>query len=370
MQHRKLAGLAVALLLYLVAYPLVFASSPYYLGILTTASTLALISAGVWLTFYIGRINIGQGAFALVGGYAAAILITGPLELSFELAIPFWLAIPFGLDDIRFAIVIPKLSFWLALPLAGLVSALIGVLIGLPILRLRGVYFAMISLSLTETARLSAQSFTSLTGGAKGITNIPLPGALEIFGIVLIPDFRDIDTHLALYYLAAGLLIFGFAVLYRLVNSRIGWIFRSLQQNEELASSIGVNISALRVLAFSISCFLAGIGGAFFIASQQSIYPSTFQIPDSVYFMLYCFLGGLGYVFGPIAGTLVLFISFELLQGLNEYQPLIYALIMIVLMLWLPNGLLSLNVSQLLSRSKYLSRKTHLVKGIYQRWRS
>ena len=341
MQHRKLAGLAAALLLYLVAYPLVFANNPYYLGILTTASTLALISAGVWLTFYIGRINIGQGAFALVGGYGAAILITGPLQL----------------------------SFWLALPLAGLISALVGVLIGLPILRLRGVYFAMISLSLTETARLSAQSFTSLTGGAKGITDIPLPGALEIFGIVLIPDFRDIDTHLALYYLAAFLLIFSFAALYRLVNSRIGWIFRSLQQNEELASSIGVNITALRLLAFSISCFLAGIGGAFFIASQQSIYPSTFQIPDSVYFMLYCFLGGLGYVFGPIAGTLVLFISFELLQGLNEYQPLIYALIMIVLMLWLPNGLLSLKIGRL-SPFRYLSQKIHLVKGIYRRWRS
>ncbi|MDH3770800.1 MAG: branched-chain amino acid ABC transporter permease, partial [Nitrospirota bacterium] len=117
---------------------------------------------------------------------------------------------------------------------------------------------------------------------------------------------------------------------------------RSLQQNEELASSIGVDIARLRVIAFAISSFLAGIGGAFFVAMQQSVYPNTFQVQDSVYFMLYCFLGGLGYVFGPIVGTFVLFLSFEMLQRLNEYQPLVYSILMIGLMLWLPNGILSL----------------------------
>ena len=124
----------------------------------------------------------------------------------------------------------------------------------------------------------------------------------------------------------------------------MGWLFRSLQQNEELASSLGVNIAKLRVVAFAISCFLGGIGGAFFVASQQSVYPASFQVQDSVYFMLYCFLGGLGYVFGPIVGTFVLFIGFEFLHGFNEYQPLIYSLLMISLMLWLPNGLLSLRL--------------------------
>ena len=316
----KLGLTAAALVVYLVVLPVAFADKPYFLGVLTTASALSFISAGVWLTFYIGRINIGQGAFALVGGYAAAILMT---EMG--------------------------LSFWLALPLGGIVSAAVGVLIGLPILRLRGVYFAMITLSLSETARLTAQSFTSVTGGAKGILNIPLPGAIELFGITLLPAFATMNTHLALYYLAAVLLIACFAAMYRLVNSRIGWLFRSLQQNEELASSIGVNIAMLRVLAFAISSFVAGVGGAFFVASQQSIYPNTFQVQDSVYFMLYCFLGGLGYVFGPIVGTMVLFISFEMLQGLNQFQPLIYSIIMIALMLWLPNGLLSVRLPALAS---------------------
>lgn len=315
---RKLGLTAAALVVYLVVLPMAFADKPYFLGVLTTASALSFISAGVWLTFYIGRINIGQGAFALVGGYTAAILIT---QLG--------------------------LSFWLALPLGGVASAVVAILIGLPILRLRGVYFAMITLSLTETARLTAQAFTSVTGGAKGILNIPLPGAIEVFGITLVPAFGATNTYLALYYLAAILLIGCFAAMYRLVNSRIGWLFRSLQQNEELASSIGVNIAMLRVLAFAISSFVAGVGGAFFVASQQSIYPNTFQVQDSVYFMLYCFLGGLGFVFGPIVGTMVLFISFEMLRDLNQFQPLIYSIIMIALMLWLPNGLLSLRVPAL-----------------------
>ncbi len=309
----KLALLLVVLGVYLILLPALLADKFYYLGILTTASVLSVIAAGVWLTFYIGRINIGQGAFALVGGYAGALLMT----------------------DLG-------LSFWLALPLAGIITALIAIVIGFPILRLRGVYFAMITLSLTETARLATQSLASITGGAKGIVNIPLPGAVTIFGITLIPDFSTVSSHVAFYYLAAVLTILTFAGMYRLVNSRIGWLFRSLQQNEELASSIGVNIARLRVIAFAISSFLAGIGGAFFVAMQQSVYPNTFQVQDSVYFMLYCFLGGLGYVFGPIVGTFVLFLSFEMLQGLNEYQPLVYSILMIGLMLWLPNGLLSL----------------------------
>lgn len=308
-----LAALAVAV--YVGVVPALFAGQPYILGILTTASVLSMISAGVWLTFYIGRINIGQGAFALVGGYASAILMTQV-----------------------------GLSFWLALPLAGLAAAAISIVIGAAVLRLKGVYFAMLSLSLTETARLSAQSFSGLTGGARGITSLPLPSSVEILGLTLIPDFGTVNKHLAFYLLGAALTVAVFTAMHRLVHSRIGHLFRALQQNEELASSIGIDIARLRVIAFAIASFLGGIGGAFFVSVQQSVYPGSFTIQDSIYFMLYCFLGGLGYVFGPIAGTFVLFLAFELLHGLNEYQPLIYGLLIIGLILWLPNGLMSLRL--------------------------
>lgn len=280
---------------------------------LTSVALLSIASAGVWLTFYIGRINIGQGAYALAGGYVSAILIT------------------------KFDI-----SFWLTIPLAGIFCALLSVFIGLPILRLKGVYFAMVTLVLTEVARLSALALP-ITNGAKGIVSIPLPGELALFGVTLIPDFANIENvKLAFYYLAVILMIICFAGMYRLVNSRIGHLCRSLQQNEELASSIGVNISYLRIIAYAISSFLGGIAGSVFIAISQSIYPSSFQVTDSINFMLNCFLGGLGYVFGPMLGTLVLYFGWDLLFETGRFQLLIYSSCLIALMILLPNGLLSI----------------------------
>ena len=250
---------------------------------LTSVALLAIASAGVWLTFYIGRINIGQGAFALIGAYVSAILV-----------------------------VKAGWSFWMSLPAAGLFAGLVAVLIGLPILRLRGVYFAMITLVLTQVVTLTALALP-ITNGAKGISNIPLPSGLSILGIALIPDFGTMEnTKLAFYLTACLLMVVTYAALYRLVNSRLGHLCRSMQQNEELASSIGVNIAYIRIVIFAISSFFGGIGGAMFGSIAQSVYPSTFVVADSVNFMLNCFLGGLGYVFGPMLGTLVLYFCWDL----------------------------------------------------------
>ena len=280
---------------------------------LTSVALLSVAAAGVWLTFYIGRINIGQGAYALMGGYVSAVLMT-----------------QYGV------------SFWLTLPLAGIFCALVSVLIGLPILRLRGVYFAMVTLVLTEVARLTALALP-ITNGAKGITSIPLPGELSIFGLTIIPDFATLENpKLAFYLMAALLMTLTYLVLWRIVNSRLGHLCRSLQQNEELSASIGVNTAMLRVLSYAISSFFGGLAGAIFVAISQSIYPSSFVVQDSVNFMLYCFLGGLGYVFGPMLGTLLLYFGWDLLSIAREYQLLIYSGALIALMLVLPNGVLSL----------------------------
>jgi len=215
-------------------------------------------------------------------------------------------------------------------------------LIGLPILRLRGVYFAMVTLVLTEVMRLTALAL-SITQGAKGITSIPLPGELSVFGVTLVPDFSTMENpKVGFYWMAVTLMIIAFAVLWRIVNSRLGHLCRSLQQNEELASSIGVNTAYLRVIAYAISSFFGGIAGASFIAISQSIYPSSFQVVDSVNFMLNCFLGGLGYVLGPMLGTLMLYFGWDLLFTTGKYQLLIYSSLLIALMLALPNGVLSL----------------------------
>ncbi|MCJ8150356.1 branched-chain amino acid ABC transporter permease [Shinella sedimenti] len=315
MNAKKLLGFAAFLLAVFVLVPLIIKAtgrSDFYYT-LTSVALLSVGAAGVWLTFYIGRINIGQGAYALVGGYVSTILVT-------QAGVP----------------------FWLTLPLAGLFCAVISVLIGLPILRLRGVYFAMVTLVLTEVARLTALALP-ITNGAKGITSIPLPGELSLFGITLIPAFGSLaNPRFGFYVMAVVLMAITYLVLWRIVNSRLGHLCRSLQQNEELSASIGVNTPYLRVLAYAISSFFGGIAGAMFASIAQSIYPSSFVVADSVNFMLYCFLGGLGYVFGPMLGTLLLYFGWDLLSIAREYQLLIYSGIMILLMLVLPNGVLSL----------------------------
>ncbi|WP_123147305.1 branched-chain amino acid ABC transporter permease [Mesorhizobium delmotii] len=314
---RNILAVAVFLLVVLIGVPWLIEATGrldlYYT--LTSVALLSIASAGVWVTFYIGRINIGQGAFALMGGYVSAILV-----------------VQYGV------------SFWLTLPLAGLFCAAASVLIGLPILRLRGVYFAMVTLVLTEVARLLALALP-ITNGAKGMVSIPLPGGISIFGLTILPDFATLaNPRPAFYLVSVVMMVLCFAALYRLVHSRIGKLCQSLQQNEELASSIGVNIAYLRVIAYAISSFLGGIGGAMFVAISQSIYPSSFTVTDSVNFMLNCFLGGLGHVFGPMIGTFVLYFGWDFLFETGEFQLLIFSSVLIALMLFLPNGLLSLRL--------------------------
>ena len=312
---KQLIGVGIFLFMIFIGVPLIIGATgrwDFYFT-LTSVALLAIASAGVWLTFYIGRINIGQGAFALIGAYVSAILV-----------------------------VKAGWSFWISLPAAGLFAAVVAILIGLPILRLRGVYFAMITLVLTQVVTLTALALP-ITNGARGISNIPLPSGISVFGIPILPDFAAMEnTKLAFYYTACIIMILTYAALYRLVNSRLGHLCRSMQQNEELASSIGVNISYIRIVIFAISSFFGGLGGAMFGSIAQSVYPSSFQVADSVNFMLNCFLGGLGYVFGPMLGTLVLYFGWDLLFEFGKYQMLIYSTILIIIIRFLPNGLLSI----------------------------
>ncbi|WP_205648791.1 branched-chain amino acid ABC transporter permease [Acuticoccus kandeliae] len=294
MRRFLLTFVPLAVVLYGVL-PFVFGGQAYWLNVLTNSSLLAFASLGVWLTFSIGRVNIAQGAFAMIGGYTTGLLSTNL-----------------------------GVSFWICLPLSGLIAAAVGVVIGWPLLRLRGIYFAMVTLSLTEAVRLA---FLNVAGSG-GVTNIPNP--------------PGIDTPLAFYFFGATMLIVGYAVVWRLGNSRLGWVFRSMRQNEELASSIGINIARYRVLAFAVCCGMGGMAGSAFASLQQNIYPQSYTVSDSINFMLYCFLGGLEFVLGPIVGTFGLVLAFELLREIQEYQALLYGVLMIIVMLFLPNGILSL----------------------------
>lgn len=285
--------LVLIALLYVVV-PLFLGRQSYWLNVLTNASFLAFASLGVWVTFAIGRVNIAQGAFAMIGGYVTAILS-----------------------------VFYELPFWICLPLSAAAAALVGIIVGWPLLRLKGVYFAMVTLSLTEVTRLF---FLNTKIG--GITGVPVPtgiGSIQVF-----------------YLFGATLLTLGALAIWRLDASRVGQIFRAIRGNEELAASVGINVPAYRVLAFGVCSAMGGIAGACFASLQQNIFPGSYTVADSINFMLYCFLGGLAFIPGPIVGAFSLVVAFELLGAIQQYQALLYGVLMIGVMIFLPNGLLSL----------------------------
>ncbi|MDI9409211.1 MAG: branched-chain amino acid ABC transporter permease [Candidatus Pacebacteria bacterium] len=311
-----LAGLVLAIAIFYFGVPALIEQDPMvYSRYYTTLSGIALLSmasAGVWLTFYIGRINIGQGVFCLFGAYISGILVVN-----------------YGMN------------FWYSAIWAGVICSLLSFLIGLPILRLRGVYFAMVTLISTQVANLVVQNL-SITKNGRSFA-LPMPAALTIPGtdIVVIPAFTLEGAAVGFYFAAITLMILTFLGLYRLVNSRIGQLCKSLQQNEELASSLGVNIVWLRLVAYAISCFVGGVAGAFYGAQQANLNVSLFTVQDSVNFLLYCFMGGLNYVVGPLIGTVSLRLGWDQLSSTGEYQLTIYALVLIVLMFILPNGIMS-----------------------------
>lgn len=290
---------AITTMLVLLVLPGAFADSRYLLSVLMNCMGLSVIAFGVWLTFTIGRINICQAGFALIGGYATAIFLS------------------------RY-----NMNYALALPLSAVVAALIGALIGNFILKLKGIYFSMLTISLTEAIRLAFLNGGDVTQGSKGITGLPQP-----FG----------ESAVGLYYLALALLVLAFALTWRIHYSRVGRIFRAMRLNEDLAESFGTDVWRYRVMAFAVACGLGGLGGAYFAVFTQSIYPQSFSVEHSIYYMLFCFLGGLEFVSGPIVGAFALTILFELLSEFQQYQTLIYGILMIVVILLLPNGLMALN---------------------------
>ncbi len=294
---------AAALLAVMLVLPIFIGHSRYMLSVLMNCAGLSLVAFGVWLTFTIGRINICQAGFALIGGYTTAILLS------------------------RYGF-----SFWVALPLSALVSAVVGALIGSFILKLRGIYFSMLTISLTEAIRLAFLNGGDFTQGSRGITGLPQPFAG--------------DSPLPMYYLALALLALGLLVTWRVHYSRLGRIFRAMRLNEDLAESFGTNVWRYRVVAFAIACALGGLGGSYFVVFTQSIYPQSFTVEHSIYYMLYCFLGGLEFVSGAMVGAFVLTILFELLSQFQQYQTLVYGVLMISVILLLPNGLMALRAGR------------------------
>jgi branched-chain amino acid transport system permease protein len=224
------------------------------------------------------------------------------------------------------------LSFWVAIPICVLVAVVFGVLLGIPVLRMRGDYLAIVTLGFGEIIRILALSdlLKPFIGGAQGMLQINKP---SVFGLELVQPSQFY------YVLLAGCLLAAF-VSWRLSESRLGRQWMSLREDEDVAEAMGINLVNTKLLAFGIGAAFSGLSGAIFASKLTSIFPHSFSLLVSINVLCLIIVGGMGSLPGVLVGALVLVGLPELLREFAEYRLLAYGALLIVMMLARPEGLL------------------------------
>ena len=251
---------------------------------------------------YAGQKSLGHAAFFGIGAYTVAIV----LKAGF--------------------------SFWLGLPLAMLGCFVIGLVVGFPALRVQTIYLAFATLGFNTAVWLVLRNEEWLTGGTFGINNIARPSLLGL----------SLDGNLAYYYFVLGTTVLLAALLWGLLRSPWGKAFTALRDNPIRAESLGVHIQAYTLLSFAIGAVYAGIAGALFASLVQFIEPAPFTVGASIMMYLMVVLGGPGYFFGPLLGSAVGVLLPEWLRFAQAWYLFVFGIAVIVMMLWLPDGLLSI----------------------------
>lgn len=292
---------AAGLLLVAAALPL-FVKNGYVLQILINAWLYGLLALSLTLVSgTLGQVSLGHAGLLAIGGYASALL-------GLNLGVP----------------------VWLALPSAGIITALLGPLLIFPSFRLRGPYVVIATLGIGEIVSLTILNWDWLTRGPLGLTNIP---PLDLFGIPLV-------TNQQVYWFALGLLVLLALMQSRLLDSHLGRTLRAIREDDVAAQAYGVSLNRYKALAFGVGGFTAGISGAFTAHMYSYINNETFNNTISVLALTMIILGGLGNVAGAILGAIALISLPELFRGLAEYRILIYGVTLILLVRFRPQGLL------------------------------
>src|SRR5438445_2910512 len=289
--------LVVALLLLLP-----FVGGDYYLYLFALVFTNIILSASLRPSLTCGQLNIGHSAFMCIGAYTSALLAK-------NLGVPFEVSLLCG----------------------AVLAAAVGLAIGYPSLRLRGVYFAMVTVAFVEVIRLIAQLWVPLTRGMSGLSGIPKPNLLGV----------TLATKASQYYLALALMLLTLLILWKLESSRLGLIWKSIGMADNLAQSLGVNIANHKLLAFMLGCFFAGVAGAFYAHFIRFLFPPEFSFLMATNILVYNFVGGKGSFVGPIVGAVFLSLLSEPFRG-SPYQTIFFSIAMLLTILLLPGGLITL----------------------------
>jgi branched-chain amino acid transport system permease protein len=221
------------------------------------------------------------------------------------------------------------LSFWLAMPLAGVAAGAIAALLCFPLFRMTQFYFLIGSFAVGEAIRLAWIFFVKPFGGSSGISSVPVP---ELLGL----DFFEPVIY---FYLVLGVVTLSLLVLYRIENSRIGLTLHAVHWKAALAESVGVDNWRYRSLAFVIASFFVGIAGSLKVHYLGTVTPHQFGVGTMVFVLIWVIVGGYRTFYGPIVGAIVLSILDESFRQFEDIRPAIYGAILIVGIMFLPNGL-------------------------------
>lgn len=244
------------------------------------------------------------------------------------------------------------LSFWICLPIAGLMAATFGFLLGFPVLRLRGDYLAIVTLGFGEIIRLFLRNLTDLTGGPNGISNIEKPTFFgltferkaaegmqtfhEYFGL----EYNSINKVIFLYLVALLLALGALFVINRLLRMPIGRAWEALREDEIACRALGLNPTVIKLSAFTLGASFAGFAGSFFAARQGLVTPESFTFIESAIILAIVVLGGMGSQLGVILAAVVMILLPEMMREFSEYRMLMFGALMVLMMIWRPQGLL------------------------------
>jgi len=304
LQNRRLTIPALALAaLFALAFPFVF--SIYQTNIMTTALIYVLLGLGLNIVVGVaGLLDLGYAAFYLVGAYSYALL------------------------NYHFGF-----GFWSCLGIGAALAAMFGIILGFPVLRLRGDYLAIVTLGFGEIIRLIMENWNEFSFGPSGIANIPRPG---FFGM----EMNIEQVTIFIYFLMIALSIFTIFMVHRLQNSRIGRAWIALREDEIACQAMGIDKRKTKLTAFALGATWAGFAGVVFAAKTTFINPASFTLWESINILCVVVLGGMGSILGVIVGAFTLILLPEYLRFFSEYRILTFGMILVLMMVFRPDGII------------------------------
>ena len=310
-----LIGILVAVLI-----PLVITNN-YVLSIIDLGLINAIAALGLNFIFgYTGYISFAQSAFMGIGAYASSILAT-------KCNMPFIVCFIGG----------------------AAVAGLLGVLLGMPSLKLKGHYLAIVTIGFGVIAQLVFLNWAPVTNGVNGITNIPSPA---LFGF-------KFEGYSRFYYLVLGIVLLFMFFVYRVSKSKFGRALKSVREDETASSACGVNVKYYKVMAFALSAIFAGFAGSLYAYVLNYISPDSFSFDQSIVIFTMVLIGGAGTVIGPIIGAILLTFIPEWLRFLQGYYMAAYGAGIVILMLFMPGGIMGLKAALIdkVSKAKFRNKK-------------